>query len=205
MSHYTVDCLPISEWSWKRSENMRDVVLFVAATIQQRFETVPGIMADIRANGADSRFLFGSKRDLFAYVTAYHADLFADLEAASVLSDTREAAIQAVMRLTSVPGLGCVKAGFVAQMLGFEVGCLDTHNLRRFGLKASDFKWGPNARPELIRAKVARYVDTCGEFGGSRGLWDSWCDYVALAWPNTWLDGAHVSAWHTKALGLDVA
>jgi len=94
-----------------------DVVAFVLCTIQQPLQSVRRQMDDLRANGAESKYLFGSKRAGYAYAVAHAATLHAAMKAAVKANDT----IGAIDILTNIPGLGVVKASFVAQIIGFEV------------------------------------------------------------------------------------
>src|SRR5262245_10639138 len=89
-------------------EGLTDIVAFVLCTIQQQFQTVKSQMADIRQNGVNSKFLFGSKRAGLAYAIA-HADV---LHAAIVKAVQVNDAVAAIDILTNIPGLGIVKAGF---------------------------------------------------------------------------------------------
>lgn len=202
MSHYDTHAAQIAAWAWENPQHLREVILFVSATIQQRFETVPTILADIREHGDRSRYLFGSKRATYRYATDHAEDLFADLRSVRDIEDPEDAACAAVGVLLAVPGLGMVKAGFVAQLLGFEVGCLDTHNLQRFGYKPDAFKLASTLSEPTRRRKVRQYVETCRKHGGARRLWNEWCDHVAGRWPATWSSGADVSGAHCRALGL---
>lgn len=148
---------------------------FVLLTIRQPLRRVPRALADVRRHGRQSRWLFGHKVRGFAYLAEHKVSLFAE---ASAAIDTKDAE-RALWAFVDVPNLGLVKAGFVAQCLGLSVGCLDTHNLERFGLDAESLR----CRKEWSRARKARaianYLDLCGRFGGAEYLWDSWCAYVA--------------------------
>jgi len=174
-----------------------DVVAFVLCTIQQPLQSVRRQMDDLRANGAESKYLFGSKRAGYAYAVAHAATLHAAMKAAVKANDT----IGAIDILTNIPGLGVVKASFVAQIIGFEVACLDGHNLARLGLAESAFKLAKTVKPETKRKKIAAYVKACADTGGARYWWNSWCDYVAGNKANRSLtSGDAVSAYHVACL-----
>src|SRR4051794_38721231 len=89
-----------------------EVIAFVLCTIQQPLQSVGRQMADIRQNGGDSKYLFGSKRDGYAYAVAHQEVIFAAVTKAVEVRDT----IGAVDVLSNIPGLGIVKASFVAQI-----------------------------------------------------------------------------------------
>jgi hypothetical protein len=65
-----------------------DVVAFVLSTIQQPLQSVGNQMAEIRAHGAASKYLFGSKRPGLTYAMAHAAALHAAVTAAVDASDT---------------------------------------------------------------------------------------------------------------------
>ena len=48
------------------ADGLVDVISFVLCTIQQPLQSVARQMRDVRANGATSKYLFGSKRDGYA-------------------------------------------------------------------------------------------------------------------------------------------
>jgi hypothetical protein len=174
-----------------------DVVAFVLCTIQQPLQSVGRQMADIRANGASSKYLFGSKRGGYEYAVA-HADV---LHAAIVKAVEVRDTIGAIDVLSNIPGLGIVKASFVAQIVGLEVACLDGHNLKRLGLAEATFKLSKTVKPDTKRKKIAHYVKACAETGGARFWWNSWCEYVAGNKANRSLtDGDMVSAYHVACL-----
>jgi len=185
-------------------EGFVDIVAFVLATIRQPFQRVNLAMADIRANGENAASLFGSKRDGYRYAVAHAHVLLAGMRAAIETDDV----VGAVDMLTNIPGLGVVKASFVAQIFGLEVACLDSHNLDRLGLAESAFKLAKSVKPETKRAKIAAYVEACraGAPASQRKTfaaywWDSWCEYVAGNRANKALaTGDAVSAFHYDCL-----
>jgi hypothetical protein len=171
-----------------------DVVAFVLCTIRQPLRSVGGQMADIRLNGADSKWLFGSKREGYRYALAHASEL------RLAVAEAPDAAA-AVDVLTSIPGLGIVKAAFIAQICGHEVACLDGHNLKRLGMAESALKLAKSVKPETRRRKIASYVALCARTGGSRHWWNSWCEYVAGNRANRTLATADaVSAYHVACL-----
>jgi hypothetical protein len=178
-------------------EGLTDVIAFVLCTIQQPLQSVKRQMADIRENGAESKYLFGSKRDGYRYAVA-HAPV---LHAAIVKAVETHDAVAAVDVLSNVPGLGIVKASFVAQICGLEASCLDTHNLKRLGLPETAFKLAKTVKPETKRSKISHYLETCVKTGGAQHWWDSWCVSVAGNRANKSLTCADkVSAYHYECI-----
>lgn len=101
-----------------------------------------------------------------------------------------------------VPNLGMVKASFVLQCMGFNTACIDSHNLKRLGLKDSAVKVSSKLSPEKKREKVLAYVELC-QRNGTEFWWDSWCCHVAGNQANRRLDtGDAVSAFHVDCIIL---
>ena len=64
----------------------------------------------------------------------------------------------------NVPGLGPAKAAFVSQMCNGYLGCLDTVNLKRFGIEK-----GPTT--------PKKYIETFNLLGESSvDMWKNWCE-----------------------------
>src|SRR5215831_2176816 len=178
-------------------EGLTEVIAFVLCTIQQPLQSVKRQMADIRLTGAKSKYLFGSKRAGYAYALEHAAVLHAAVVKAVEVGD----AIGAVDVLSNVPGLGVVKASFVAQICGLEASCLDTHNLKRLGLAETAFKLAKSVKPETKRAKIAAYLALCVKTGGAEYWWNTWCSFVAGSRANKQLPSAdEVSAYHAECL-----
>jgi hypothetical protein len=69
--------------------------------------------------------------------------------------------------VTNVPGLGPTKAAFVVQLSKGKLGCLDTVNVKRYGL------------PEMPNTPK-KYLETLEQIGETPGrMWRDWCNFVA--------------------------
>lgn len=149
--------------------------IFAILSIQQQLVTVPKACADVERNADQSRFLFGHKAGAYRYITAHKAQLHASVCAAQSPEET-------IVELCKVPGLGIVKAAFIAQLMGHDVACLDTRNIQRDGLNPRAFRSDGEKR-KTTRAfvrKITRYVrDTQGR---AQELWDTWCIDVATSY-----------------------
>lgn len=130
---------------------------------------------DVARHGHDSAWLFGHKRTGFRYLAQHQSALLAEAQACVNACDPE----RAVTAFAAVPCLGLAKAGFLAQCLGLPVGCLDTHNIARFGLGRSDVRLEKTLSKASQAKRIAAYVRLCDDFGGAEDLWDSWCSYVA--------------------------
>ena len=154
-------------------------------------------MHDIDEHGAASKYLWGNKRDGFLYLQEHKQVIFAAIKAAVKVNDP----IAAIDVLTNVPNLGIVKAAFVAQLVGLDVACIDSHNCDRLGLSRSALKFSKKVKPELKRKKIADYVKFTQDTGGSEYWWNTWCEYVAGNRANKRLDTAEkVSKYHVDAV-----
>jgi hypothetical protein len=81
--------------------------------------------------------------------------------------------------LCRVPGLGIVKAGFALQLMGYDVACLDTRNIKREGRNPRAFRSDGEARKAgpAFKKKIARYLSEVE--GRAQEYWDAWCQDVA--------------------------
>lgn len=176
-------------------ESTTRMLRFVIATIQQQLETVPDILASFAQEGIGSRFAFGFKANGLLYIDQHADELYWDA-LASIGDDSL--LMEVFMR---VPSLGLVKAGFACQLFAGQVGCLDTHNIRMYGLNKNALNVSKKLKPETLAKHVARYCEMCLELGGSASLWAAWCEYKArVAGPGNWPDGAEsVSLLHVEA------
>jgi hypothetical protein len=167
----------INTYALKSPENMANVVLMVSQSIQQVWAGVGKQMQDIEANGLDSAFLKNqTKRKLFIELHQRKRELWL------ALHDYRKGRIDLpdlLCLFQSIHGLGFVKAGFVLQLCTGEVGCLDIHNLRMYGVKATDFLVSATATTATKRRKAELYIATCEKLGGSESLWDVWCEALS--------------------------
>lgn len=100
-----------------------------------------------------------------------------------------------------IPSIGMVKAGFIAQMCGFNVACLDRHNVRMLGMSETALRVSKTIKPELRLKKIRSYIELC-QVSGARHWWDTWCNFVAeKGGMNASLPtGDAVSAYHVTAI-----
>lgn len=193
-------------------EGTADVITFALLTIRQHLVLVGPAFEDVKRTGRKSTFLLGDKRKGYAYTQAHKEVLHGALVAAVKANDP----VGAIDVLLNVPCLGLVKAAFVAQMIGLEAGCFDTHNQNRLGLTYQDVRFRKSCirKPETRRRKIVEYLARVADHGGARKLWNDWCAYVA----NPEARGARysrgifvanrnpadVSALHWRSMGLQL-
>ena len=175
---------------------------FVLATIQQHFATMPATLDDWEEKGINAPTCWGNKISGVKYLDKKHGELAAQLATlrANRIADGHGAAVAAIDLLLQVPGLNTIKAAFFAQCLGFDVGCIDSHNAKMYSVKVSAFSVSPKHTAKTRLAKVASYVTLCNELGGSAYLWDAWCYLIADKYPNHFKDGETVSHLHTTLI-----
>jgi|DEB0MinimDraft_6_1074348.scaffolds.fasta_scaffold09630_3 hypothetical protein len=186
----------ISEFALGSNVGLERTFRLVFLSIRQPFHAMQKQMQDVDDNGLQSPYLFGWKRDGLAFVRANASTIREKLKA--VPDGYGDA--QALLDVATVPGLGLVKAGFVLQLVTGSAGCIDSHNMQRFGLNVNAFKYGSNASDALKRKKALAYLDACWRSGGCESLWNGWCDYVAAQQPKHWQSGFDVSAMHESAI-----
>ena len=186
----------ISDFALSSNVGLERTFRLVFLSIRQPFWRMPEQFKSVDDMGLDSPYLFGWKRAGLAFVRANASGLRHALAGVPAGYGGAETLLQ----IASVPGLGLVKAGFVLQLVTGSAGCIDSHNLERFGLNANAFKYGSNASDALKRKKALAYLDACWNAGGCESLWNGWCDHVAAYHPKHWTDGNAVSEMHQTAI-----
>jgi len=202
MNAYSRDVEAIRNISDKK-QSVVPVVLFVLTTIQAGLSTCKGQIQDVNTLGAKSRFMWGQKGNGLEYAKKHDGFLYGKIKYIEQKYglDSIDGCVEAIELFLNVPNLGMVKAAFVAQMFGFNVACIDSHNLTRLGLNANAVKLG-KVKPATRRAKIADYVKMT-QIQGSAFWWNSWCDYVAGNRANKELtDGNIVSRYHVECVDL---
>lgn len=152
--------------------------MFAVLSIQQMFITVPKALLDVERNEDTSRFLFGHKAGAYRYIMDHKRELHANVASATTPGE-------AIARLCVVPGLGVVKAGFIAQLMGHDVACLDTRNIQREKRNPREYRSDgerKKATPAFAR-KIGRYVADVG--GRAQAYWDNWCTDVSKTYGMT--------------------
>lgn len=199
---YDRDAIAIARHAHASPEGLMDVIEFTLCTIQQPLQQVLKQRLDIAQKGAESAYLFGSKRTGWVWAQEHKDYLWRVLHDILKRADSAERKADLIQHFMQVPGLGMVKAAFVVQLIGGGTACLDTHNLNALGMTQAQVKIGPKLKPETARRKVLDYVKLCDETGGAEHWWNRWCDYVAGRRNSPLKTGDEVSAYHTQAVVL---
>ena len=187
---YKIDQKILSEMSYDSSDNTLWIIGLVLLSIQQHFSQVGKQLLDLKDNGVKCKYLFGHKKAGWDYVLSNIQYLHDTIHSDKISTEEK------LIELADIPNIGIIKAGFILQICIGEVGCLDVHNLNRFGLSASTFKLNKNVTYATALKKAKLYVQLCIDLGGCGYLWDSWCRYIASKYPKTYKDGDHVSNLH---------
>lgn len=170
---------------------------FVQLSIRTHLEHVGPLMIDVHAclKKNDTTFkrlpITQAKRDALRYYWDNRHEIF------EIVQGTDN--MHALMAyLVSLPGLGIPKAGFVCQLLKGAVGCMDSHNLRLYGLDAKAFR-SDGASASSLKERIATYIALC-ESIGTDVLWDRWCQHVADLRPKSWSSANDVSRFHADCI-----
>jgi hypothetical protein len=169
------------------------IATFALATIRQPLRIAVADYPIIRRR-EHAQSIFGAKHAGLSYLREHAAELYERCEYAYETCDDETAADIIINIIAEVPCLGCAKAGFVTQMIYGLSGCIDTHNLTRFGLDERTFK--VNKPLKRFRAVTRDYNAFCRKVGGTAALWDGWCDYLAERDPVNYPTGERVSELH---------
>ncbi len=200
-----VDHQPIiARYGRANPDHFARVLTFVIASVRARLGNLTADMQVIEDHGGEG-VLYGWKHAAVFGISERRIELWETCEEHAARADPDALPDALVATLVTVHGFGYPKAGFAAQLLYGVSGCLDTHNVRRFELRARApclRERDPRATAGLTRKHVAQYNALILRCGGTAVLWDTWCAYVAARAPDTWKTANHASAEHCVALGL---
>jgi hypothetical protein len=169
------DHVPLISKSMRNSEDcFCNAVMFAVLSARVKFDRVPNMCRDLRAKGVKCKALWGWKLDAYKYLQEHREDLWKTCIAAPY---TRQGAIDCISALTTIPGMGIVKAAFVAQMLGHNVACLDTRNIQRDGRNPRAYKTDSKIKKQpRMKRLIEHYVSET--WGTAQYYWDTWCNEV---------------------------
>ena len=175
---FTDDQARIERWC-KNPDKFLKVGTMVLLSIRMQWVGVGNQMAQVQRDGSKAQCLWGFKRAGYVYLRDNRKKLYRyvrDCRAGRIYID------DLMEEFLKVPGLGMAKAGFLVQLLTGEAGCLDMHNVERFGLSPVHWAIRPRARLheqlQEIQDKIRLYLSLCEACGGSEYLWDSWCEHL---------------------------
>lgn len=187
---YAQDVPSIKEFAEASPEGLASVITFALLSARTRFERLQHDVASVRKHGIDSPALWGWKRDGYLFVQANKADLHS--------VEPSRLSVMAAMDLfvSTVPGLGLIKAGFVCQMLGQEVACLDARNREQLGVDTRFFDMHNKGLSSRTRQRrISEYLAFSTYTGGAQYWWDDWCNRMGDRLGTT---GDDISRQHVK-------
>ena len=162
-------------------EVFRRGAMFAVCSIRQATINVPGQVATLFGDEEGENPLFGAKFNSFDDIMGpLGADCWAELR--NLRGNTKAQCEYAIGRLLRVRGLGIVKSAFVAQLMGYDVACLDARNVAREGRNPRAFRTDGKT-PEQLAPRVRAYV--AETHGRAQEYWDAWCHDVAAAYERT--------------------
>jgi hypothetical protein len=195
---YADDQMEIEMWATRSQRNTQEVGLMVLLSIRMQWVGVGTQMQKVR-NG-DLTPLWGFKRDGYNYLIKNSAHLYQRAQACRKGNIWIEDLVREYLK---VPGLGIAKAGFVVQLLTGAAGCLDMHNVARFGLTPDEWSVRKYVDPvkqlQEIDSRIEHYLELIDACGGSEQLWDEWCMHLANK-VSTFEDADDVSRRHVTYL-----
>jgi hypothetical protein len=180
----------IQTFASQNADNCFKVLRFVQLTIQQNFSQMPNMVEELNQTG-DVKRLTNRQKDAIYEYSERRQEIYSVLFSGLSLEDK-------LLYIASLPGFGLPKAGFVLQCCLGRVGCLDTHNLKRFNLNPKDFVLRKNINTN--REKARRYIELCDIELGCAYLWNSWCELIAQRYPKYYADASHVSRLHVDCV-----
>ena len=200
---YKRDCIEIANLA-KYQNSVAPIIGFTLSTIQAGLQTCTGQAEKVIKDKYKANCLWGLKAEGLEYAIKNDAWLYGKaMHIADKFGyDSIEGITEAILLFMNVPNLGMVKASFVCQMLGFNIACLDSHNLKRLGMNANFTKIPATMSDKGKRKKIATYIELCQQ-EGSEYWWNSWCDYVAGNPANRSLvTGDIVSRFHVECVNI---
>lgn len=180
----------IRDYAWSGTDEMYRTLVFVRMTIQRHLERVRPLVDMVMADGPECLAMAVERRSVTELRGLAEFFINNDMSHTMPPGDIMRHSVR-------VYGIGIPKAGFITQLLTGHVGCLDTHNLKLYDVKDT-FRTGGSWAS--VEAKISTYMVLCKHVGGSKHLWDSWCNHVAAIRPNVWENGNHVSRYHVETI-----
>jgi hypothetical protein len=197
---YKNDVNIIKNHGLNNADGLVDVIRFTLCTIQQSLSGCDNQIKDIEKNGLKSKSLWGLKSKGLEYSINNKDYLLKEVKLLTDNPNDIDTITKGVELFMAIPNIGLVKAGFIMQMLGFNIACMDMHNIKRLGLKSNVVNIPATLKRTTKIKKIKAYIQLTQK-KGTEYWWDSWCDYVAGNRGNKELDtGTKVSEYHIKCV-----
>ena len=189
---YDRDCKAIERLFDYNGRNTIAIVEFVLSTIQMPISRAVLDAEAIRRDGSNASCWFGSKANGSRWIRTNWKTLSRKLkkikreirknqeEAPFCPALEKDLLVGAIVEVMQCDGLGIAKSAFVLQLCGFNMACLDSHNLAKLGLDEAYFRVNKKAVSERkLFEKIGEYVEIYQREGDARYWWNTWCNHVA--------------------------
>ena len=176
-------------------------IAFTLSSIQERTHILPKYMEDYVKYGWEApHFKRINKYKGACYVRDNLDSIWESF--CDIMDSGRDKELKCILLFSSIPMISTVKAGFITQMAIGKVGCLDSHNLDRYGVDKKRFHINDKLGLVTKTRKIRDYIQVCKDLGGSRSLWNKWCNHIAKTYPNQFNNGFEVSKLHSDCFTL---
>lgn len=170
-------------------------IAFTLSSIQERTHLLPKYMEDYALYGWEAPHFKRINKHKGAYYVRDNLDSIWE-SFCDILDSGRDKELKCILLFSSIPMISTVKAGFITQLAIGKVGCLDSHNLDRYGVDKKRFHINDKLGLVTKTRKIRDYIQVCKDLGGSRSLWNKWCNHIAKTYPNQFNNGYEVSQLH---------
>lgn len=191
MGEFASDIAQCNKAAQASPQGVRRAALIAVLSAHQPWSRVPGQLMDVERHGLRSPALYGSKRAAYRWLEDER-----NLDALYVATMTEHDPVFLLDAWLAVPALGLVKGGFGVQLSRGLVGCIDTHNAKRYDVARKQLRIDKASSPAVNMRKVHDYVRLCHDLGGSEHLWKQWCYLMAGKYPQQYTSPQQVSHQH---------
>lgn len=180
---------------------MSRVAKFVILTVRQPLSRIQDNLAELEATGSDSSLLWAWKHQAYLDCGERMVARFAACEALYNCHANPDIIADEILAYVATwHGFGFPKAGFFLQLVYGLSGCLDSHNLARYGIPGSITRTCKTHKPATFQRRAHAYNLVIKKLGGTEYLWDNWCEYVA---EREGLNGKGLTAYDVSKMHVD--
>ncbi len=194
----------ISAYARAGPDGLARVLQFCVMSARERFYNVPALMEEAQAG--DPSALFAWKARAYNEIWLERRAIYWNCQDIWTGGAPERARANALLAyLSTLYGLGSVKAGFACSLAYGVSGCVDTVNAARFGLDPARgvLRSGRHRTPKGRARRASQYNALVRRLGGTAVLWDTWCGAIAARYPARFETPHAASAWHLDCLELE--
>jgi hypothetical protein len=191
-SMYKEDIVPIQKHAVSSPSGLYDVIEFVVCTIRRPLSLVGKTRDKIHTLGIQNAGLLSTHTSGLLWAKAFQDQLY-------IKAVREQLTIAETMKVfMRVKGIGLAKSAFCCQLLGLDVGCLDTWNYKALGMK--EMTINKSAGEKHWNNAIGRYLEVSNT-RSSEVWWNGWCKTVSGNRNNKSLPTAEaVSNFHVGAI-----